>query len=63
VGNWNGSNSDAFIATSADGLVWSEKPNPKQSSLSGVCWNGNAFLAVGVGDATDAYIIKSLQIS
>jgi hypothetical protein len=63
VGNWNGTNTDAFIATSADGLVWSEKPNPRQSSLTAVCWNGNAFVAVGSTDGTDAYIIKSLQIS
>jgi hypothetical protein len=39
-----------------------EKPNPRNTNLFAVVWNGNFFTALGATDGTDAYIITSLKV-
>ena len=43
-----------FIASN-----WTERTNPKAFEITSIAWNGSIFVAVGVADGTNAYIITS----
>jgi hypothetical protein len=44
-----------FIQTSPDGFTWTTRPtHPFSTSVNGVAWNGDWFVAVGSGSATIA---------
>jgi hypothetical protein len=66
---WSGSiallvGTGGSVYTSSDGEHWVERTTPDTASLSGAAWNGRCFVCVGsaIGE-TDAYIIKSLEVS
>ncbi len=44
---------------SVTGSFWTERANPKNIQLNSVCWSGTQYVAVGMCDATDAYIVTS----
>ena len=48
---------DPFVALMASN--WTERVNPKNFILQDVTWNGSIFVAVGVADGADAYIVTS----
>jgi hypothetical protein len=50
---------DADIATSSDGLTWSEESNAKPVDLNDVVWGDGLFVGVGDSDGDDAYIVTS----
>ena len=50
---------DAYIVTSPDGKVWTERTNPKDFALNDVIWNSSKYVAVGFADGADAYLITS----
>jgi hypothetical protein len=50
--------SDAYILTSPDGNIWTERANPKALALQGISGNASVLVAVGTND-TDAYIVSS----
>jgi len=58
VGNADGT--DALINTSEDGVLWTERANPKNIRLNAIAASSSLLVAVGDNDgATDAYIVTS----
>ena len=49
----------AYIATSPDGVTWTERANPKAIGLNSVTYGNGIFVAVGDADGTDAYLLTS----
>jgi hypothetical protein len=50
---------DAYLITSPDGITWTERTNPKNSTLLSLAFGSGVFVAVGATDVTDAYLVTS----